>query len=389
METQKIDIVAKRLKNKDYYFSVYWGKFSDTQKPQLLLDINKSPKNQGEDNFRKQVVKASDYPIQADYIEVKTWEMTKPKKKGVDARFKNEPTFLNTILLKNKEVEPKATKQTLTGLGNIQGLEPFGGLGGILGNQVKVDTLQNELKRVEEVKNELKEKLKKEETIKEKYLEKIENLKDKYSTQIENLKERLIEEKDKKDEIIRNLKDTNYNNVTELRREIARLVSDNVSKKSINEKAEILLGIAGNIAATKLGVDKNMLMGFVGLSEDELKGLQTAQPQQPTKAIPEVEFEEYNQNLTEKQKQAIAIKTQILEWIELIIDQNNEEQAMVILSNFYFIFQFIIKSPDNINEITNYIKNKTVGTSTDYNANRSIIEQRQQEIREKKEDINQ
>ena len=198
-----------------------------------------------------------------------------------------------------------------------------------------------------------------------------------------------IEEKDKKDEIIRNLKDTNYNNVTELRREIARLVSDNVSKKSINEKVEILLGIAGNIAATKLGVDKNMLMGFVGLSEDELKGLQTAQPQQPIKAIPAVEFEEYNQNLTEKQKQAIAIKTQILEWIESIIDQNNEEQAMVILSNFYFIFQFIIKSPDNINEITNYIKNKTVETITDYNANRSIIEQRQQEIREKKEDINQ
>jgi len=206
--------------------------------------------------------------------------------------------------------------QNNTGLG---GIELYGGLNGYIEQKTTLSVLQAERQGMVEKNKELQEEL--------------------TFTKREN-KENQIAIKQLEDKI-RDLK----NEILDMDRK-SKIEVEEINRK--NGSLDKILTIGGTVLANKLGLDSEQLAGILGIEMPKQQQV-TDKIEMIEKSKVSVSFDD--ENLSEQKKHAKNIAEQLNETLLKIIDANDDDNAIDVISKIAKIYNYCVKSVDNLNTV--------------------------------------
>jgi regulator of replication initiation timing len=294
------------------FFIISISRNENDLKAEALNELSKE--FTGDDKFYEVLEEAFDYTpysISFAFYEKKNSAFVDPPKH-----------FRQVILNKN-------TKPNYTGLGEIPlsgALGAFGGMEGIIKNQVSAEILSLRTKDLGDNLSDLKAQI-----------ETLEKLNGDLRGKNEELKETI----NKKEWDIRNLEQKHNMEISEVKRSY--------------DKFERGFTIGGMILAQKAGLNANDLRGILGF-EPETKSIESGKTNNDNSSE-DIDFEETH-DFTGKKADAVSIAKKINEFFISLIKQNDEEDALNIINSIGHIVSFIQADFNNLQNLLDFIGEK-------------------------------
>ncbi len=316
-ENEILSEVSERIENGEVWFKLFFGTYLQA----ALTPLNSKPENSVE-RFDKLIESA--YTHKPNVIKImlfnsagETFEKTK------------NPLTYRIEVGAFAQNSPQAQA---SGLGAIEPvINMFGGLGGIMQTNQQFASAAAQLETKKEQLTDLKSQLEKNERI---HAEKDLNLK--------NLSEKNYELRDE----IKDLKSTIGRLEEKLEAQRERFEGQRFS-------ADRLLTVGGTVVANLMGIEGDDVAQYLGFSpKDTPKRLAPAKTEH---AEPDAD---YVPEYTGKKKQAQDIQIAITNWLQSLIADNTEDNALDLMRNIHEISAYLADNPENVNTLVEIVKTK-------------------------------
>lgn len=317
-ENETLSEVSQRIESGEVWFKLFFGTFAQAS----LTPLNSKPENSIE-RFDKLIESA--YTHKPNVIKVMLYNASG----DTFEKTKNPLTY-------RIEVGAFPQQNVLSGLGSMEPvLNMFGGLGGIMQTNQQYASASAQLETKREQLGELKSQL-----------EKVERI------------------HSEKDLTIKTLSDKNYeyrDEIKDLKSTIARLEEKIEAQRERFEgqrfSADRLLTVGGTVVANLMGVSGEDVQQFLGVIPTA-KSIASPQTQEKEDNEDNEDETDYTPEYTGLKKQAHDIKMNIDAWLESLIVENSDENALALIQKIYAVSSYMSENAENVNTIVEFVKSK-------------------------------